>query len=1420
MPSLKSITNNVKSSNLNDAVNKEKDKLESESSKTLLNEIEGVLNSTNVNDTKSLKHLGDSLTDISQYIESNTKINESERKVLDQIVKEQKQIIQNETSLSTRLGKTVQEKGQSIAQRGFDFQASTLGVMAGSPMLAMLLGGAQKLTEKSIGGVSNIIERRKQDKVERDERASRLGQENNITDNVKTSVLTPTKLSSISKPTENSNPLVPSGVSNDKVSIESRMETKRSSTRIYKVLKHIDDDLHKLIKIQGKGKGKGIGLDGLSGLLKGLGNALSKLLPLLELLVGGIIAALTALKGLKMWLGRDKDKPKRPPPKPDPKPDPKPGKKPIPGDTDTKRIGKPGDTGPDKLWGESFTDPDKDKDTKRIGKPEDTDTDKKRIGKPEDKNKDKKRIGKPEDKNKDKKRIGKPEDTATDKKRIGKSEQNNKNDEKTKQKQHDTRTTFLKNEQTRLTKEQKERERLAEQEKEREKKAQEKQREDIKKYQQKKAYENIFKKQEEQERVQKQKEQEKVQKQKEPLKKEPLKKFFEENNLNEQTTDNNKTSKDGKNPSSKFAKVNKAMGVGAQALGVLQIDDNMDEIRSFMEGGHYVSAVTKTISSIAQVLPSAQAQVISLITDYAAEIAAKKDWNAVGEMIGEDLNNVKNVIAERLEDPSKLLEDVEKFKDNVVSQFNSAVETLSTPVDSAVGFVHKLGEATSKLGQVAGSIVTDALGMNAPSKYDLQGVAKAPAGDTSNLSAAINMESGQSPAKTVEASMLGGLADTIVNQTKDQITTVLKTVIGKSAQKKEETDNVLSQLSSMDNDWQARQDAIQNKVKEQQERFAQQNSAEGQASTLAALEERFPQMKEERLAAEEDAKIKIEAMAREQEERLKQEEINLAKIQQQKIDDEIAKQNAEKERLIEEQKIQAEQDILEQKKKQALLEAEKVESMINYNMDLNAPSTEDTNRISSAINMESGQEPAQSLQSSMMGDVMTGAKNMLNSASSYFQEDPDEDDFGPRDTSYDSSDIWNNYDTSPNMDKGISDNAYIDEAAVNGANDGLYELAPASEGVSSMFEELGDEVISLSDNLSKFGSELYEQTNNLSITPGGGFSPLSQTQRREINDDIINNKTSTSDIQSETSLAITSTPTSTPASIIESILSQDSENVEPKDTDSGEYWKLQNELDQDKIRQDEEQLDRIAQERIEIENAKRIKIAADEALAKQEQKRALEAWLYQDEENKRIQAEEDEKERVNQENIENIRLTEEASEREKERLELERIQKEEQAEFDRQEAEEAAEFARILKAEDDAQAAKQLAVEEERARQKEKERLESIAEDARIEAARIKYNEAAVARWKAEAAEEAKRNDWVKIQKAQQKQQREKTFTSVNFAQQALDKMATRDNSSSSAYNNNSSYNNQQTSSNITNNYNNEAQSGYPSYMFANQDDD
>jgi hypothetical protein len=467
-----------------------------------------------------------------------------------------------------------------------------------------------------------------------------------------------------------------------------------------------------------------------------------------------------------------------------------------------------------------------------------------------------------------------------------------------------------------------------------------------------------------------------------------------------------------------------------------------------------------------------------------------------------------------------------------------------------------------------------------------------------------------------------------------------------------------------------------------------------------------------------------------------------------------------------------------------------------------------------------------------MGDVMTGAKNMLNSASSYFQEDPDEDDFGPRDTSYDSSDIWNNYDTSPNMDKGVSDNAYIDEAAVNGANDGLYELAPASDGVSSMFEELGDEVISLSDNLSKFGSELYEQTNNLSITPGetnnlsitpgGGFSPLSQTQRREINDDIINNKTSTSDIQSETSLAITSTPTSTPASIIESILSQsqDSENVEPEDTDPNEYWKLQNELDQDKIRQDEEQLDRIAQERIEIENAKRIKIAADEALAKQEQKRALEAWLYQDEENKRIQAEEDEKERVNQENIENIRFAEESSERDQERLELERIQKEEQAEFDRQEAEEAAEFARILKAEDDAQAAKQLAVEEERARKKEKERSESIAEDARIEAARIKYNEEAVARWKAEAAEEAKRNDWVNIQKAQQKQQREETFTSVNFAQQALDKMAAMDNSSSSVNNNNSSYNNQQTSSNITNNYNNEAQSGYPSYMFANQDDD
>jgi len=373
------------------------------------------------------------------------------------------------------------------------------------------------------------------------------------------------------------------------------------------------------------------------------------------------------------------------------------------------------------------------------------------------------------------------------------------------------------------------------------------------------------------------------------------------------------------------------------------------------------------------------------------------------------------------------------------------------------------------------------------------------------------------------------------------------------------------------------------------------------------------------------------------------------------------------------------------------------------------------------------------------------------------------------------------------------------------------------------------------------------QTSQASIlpVPGGGFSPLTQSQRTEINDDIINNNMSPKQeefdrkeqeefdrkeqedanelariLRAENDAQSARENAAAKKHVDNDVINAALGDVEPKDTYSDEYWRLQDEMEQDKIRQEEEELDRIAQERIEIENAKRIKIAADEALAKQEQKRALEAWLYQDEENKRIQAEEDEKERVNQENIENIRLTEEASEREKERLELERIQKEEQAEFDRQEAEEAAEFARILKAEEDAQAAKQLAVEEERARKKEKERLESIAEDARIEAARIKYNEEAVARWKAEAAEEAKRNDWVKIQKAQQKQQREETFTSVNFAQQALDKMAAMDNSSSSAYNNNSSYNNQQTSSNITNNYNNEAQSGYPSYMFANQDDD
>jgi hypothetical protein len=1370
MPSLKSTINNVKSSNLNDAVNKEKDKLESESSKTLLNEIEGVLNSTNVNDTKSLKHLSDSLTDISQYIESNTKINESERKVLDQIVKEQKQIIQNETSLSTRLGKTVQEKGQSIAQRGFDFQASTLGVMAGSPMLAMLLGGAQKLTEKSIGGVSNIIERRKQDKAERDERATRLGQENNntdndITNNIRTLVPVnneiPTRLgqendvtdntrtlvpANNKKPTENPNPLVPSDVSNAKVSIESKMENKRSATRIYKVLKHIDGDLHKLIKLKNiQGKGKSLG--GLGSMIKDVvDSAKDMLLGALQMFgigIGGLLTALGLKKGIGLLANRKKQ-----PPKVKPVND-KDKKLRLTNDKD-KKV-KPVNDKDKKVK------PVNDKDKKlRLTNDKDkklrltNDKDKKlRLTNDKDKkvkpvnDKDKKlrltndknnrvrqywdnEIIKIEDNNKKnikitddpQKRLTNKSSTELNSKvnkyyaqRIKDIENNNSINEKNKTKLIQLEKNKQSNDFGRD------------------------QRVDLKSDFNQSSDAKVISKPT-------------TQLEQKPKLSDVGKTLNAKPDVNDNTLTNSV-----KKPTSN---IRKAVGVGTGLIALSQAPQIIEQIGNDIEQGHEVAAGMEGVSLALSAIPHVGAQLVSAITGTLAGYARSED------PIKEIQKDVDVAVTYITETPAgEIIGDGIEFATNAVK-------------DTVTGVVEMIHHPLTFLGKLGSS---------------LSGIFSAFTGGGNN----------DEKVKTVNQGPTFS-SSTFERQQEEEEKERLKQEAFQAAE--EEKSRIIQEEKAKEHRLRQEQNRIRQAELDQANIAVERNMLEGEA--YAEL------LQQGKTASQAEIEAKLE-MAE-----------HYATISE-----------------IEKEKILAEIDILDQKKVEAAIGARKIKSMINYNMDLNAPSTEDTNRISGALNREPGQEPVQSLQSSMMGDVMTGAKNMLNSASSYFQEDPDEDDFGPRDTSYDSSDIWNNYDTSPNMDNGFSDNAfsdnaYIDEAAINGANDGLYELAPASDGVSSMFEELGDEVISLSENLSKFGSELFEQTNNLSITPGGGFSPLSQTQRREINDDIINNKTSTSDIKVQKASTPASTPASTaastaastPASIINSILSQeqeeqeeeqDSEDVGPSDTDVDEYWKLQDEIDQDKIRQEKEDLDRIAQERIEIENAKRIKIAADEALAEQEQKRALAAWLYQDEENTRIQAEEDEKERVDQENI---RKAEEESEREQERIELERIQREQQEEFDREEAEDAAELARILKAEDDAQAAKQKAVVEERAREKEKERLESIADDERRESARIKYNEAAVARWKAEAAEEAKRNDWVKIQEAEQKQQREKTFTSVNFAQQALDKMAAMDSSSSSSWNNNSSYNNQQTSSNITNNYNNEAQSGYPSYMFANQDDD
>ena len=270
MPSLKSTTSNIKSSNLNDVITENTKNLSSKESEKLLNEIKQSLDNTNINDNKSLNQLHTSLSDISNYINSNTKITENEHTILKNIVQQQSNIIKNETSLTTRISKSLSDKTNAIADRGFDFDASTIGVMMQSPMIAWVLGKMQKGVESGINKVRNIKQEKQRQKEEFESRRNRFNNKqeteptvevdankNKITDLAKTyytykmhgMVKSMTNTNTQRKPV-NPNPLVGPTYSDNSspTSIESIMENKRSAIRIYKVLKHIDKDLHKILK--------------------------------------------------------------------------------------------------------------------------------------------------------------------------------------------------------------------------------------------------------------------------------------------------------------------------------------------------------------------------------------------------------------------------------------------------------------------------------------------------------------------------------------------------------------------------------------------------------------------------------------------------------------------------------------------------------------------------------------------------------------------------------------------------------------------------------------------------------------------------------------------------------------------------------------------------------------------------------------------------------------------------------------------------------------------------------------------------------------------------------------------------------------------------------------------------------------------
>jgi hypothetical protein len=150
---------------LQDKLLKIQNNMDSDSGKFFLKELEDIIDKSDTKSQKGLSKLNYKLSNLSSSIDKSNSLNDSEKNIFKESISEQSEIVNNNTTLTSKIESIITNKKEEIANTGFntDIGGAVMAV-TGSPAFGLAAGFIQdKIQDRIKENVESEHERKEQE---------------------------------------------------------------------------------------------------------------------------------------------------------------------------------------------------------------------------------------------------------------------------------------------------------------------------------------------------------------------------------------------------------------------------------------------------------------------------------------------------------------------------------------------------------------------------------------------------------------------------------------------------------------------------------------------------------------------------------------------------------------------------------------------------------------------------------------------------------------------------------------------------------------------------------------------------------------------------------------------------------------------------------------------------------------------------------------------------------------------------------------------------------------------------------------------------------------------------------------------------------------------------------------------------------